>query len=265
MGSAYFGREVISLKKEKDFYKEVKNYILGLNSAITCANDPDEEFDTSEVGSSHVPILEFKVNNTDLFKFYRSAALSSTSITGFIVAMNNVPTGIPESTKGMSFKESSVSEGVPYTSDFKRGVIISHIVNDNFVYLMFSPLWNYSDNRKNNSFRVLYCKSGDDIYVTSSIAQLSAWNKYNAFNISDLTLYDLTTPTSNGTFLSRFAHAAPAGQIDYIKSSIYQNNSQRSFENKAIYDSSTVNISDTVSLKDGAYIAVGSHQLVKVS
>lgn len=264
MEGAFFGKEVISLKKEKDFYKEVKNYITGLNSLITCANDPDEEFDTSEVGSSHIPILEFKVDGTDLFKLYRDSTLSVTSNTSFYVSMNNVPTGIPESTKWMSFKESSISEGVPYTSDFKRGVLISHIVNDNFIYLMFTPLWNYSDNRKNN-FRVLYCKSGDDIYVTSSNTLLSAWDKSNAFNISGLTLYDLATPTSNGTFLSRFSYAAPAGSIDYIKSSIYQSGNIRSFENMAIYDCTTVTTGDTVSLKDGAYVAVGPHQLVKVS
>lgn len=267
MGSSAFGSEILSFDKEKDFYAAIKTYVTGLSTAITCANDPDTEFDRSESGDDHVPTLAFKINNVDVFKLFRPDQLYSGGEVAVekIVFSMNVANGIPTSWQDMYFKEGNLGAKWSYNYSGKRGVMISHIVNDNFIFLQFTSLTTELQSRRTNAAGVLYSLTDDTVYVASSNTDLTTWDAANTFNLSGYTLYKIDNAGTSGTFLSRFSYAAPAGQIDYIKSAIYQSNNQKTIENRAIYDCTTVTTGSTVSLKDGAYLAIGPHQLVKVS
>lgn len=262
MGSSNFCIMQSVYGVEKEFAKKLVNYILSLSDKITCANDPDDEYDVGTVGTSYTPTFNFKINNKDAFRLYRTNALSA-GTNGFIFVANAVA-GAPTNQKNIYFVYHGSSNTRLYNENYTRGIVVSHIVNDNFVFLSFGAYSEEYDDRKNQNASFLFCMSGSDNFA-SSRGNINPYSETNCFNLSALELYDVATTLPNGVFVSRFAHAAPAGSIDYIKSSIYQNNSQKVFENKAVYDCSTVNVASTVSLKDGAYIAVGSHQLVKVS
>ena len=271
MGSALVGATISATGHEKEFYKAVKNYVVGLSSLITCDNDPDDEFDYATKGDSHIATLDFKINGVHAFKLYRPAVLRSNGSEAGVSAINfamDISESIPSNDGGLRFKFSDYGIGDPVaqSTSIKRGLIISHIVNDNFVLLCFSPaLYSYQSQGNNNTKRMVHCLSDSSTtFVTSSTGGVSL-SSAGMFNISSLTMYDKAVTIPSGTFISRFSYTSPPGKIDYIKSSIYQNNNSKMFENKAIYDSTTVTVGDTVSLKDGSYVAIGTHQLVKCS
>lgn len=255
--SSAFNTYVSSYSNEKTFIVKLINFLEGLSSDIVCASDPDDEYPND---SSHTPTFNFTIKNRSAFSLVRNNTLANRSRNFNFSA--TAKTGESANTSSLILSD-KLGWDEPYASNTaNRGIRISYIVNDDFILLSF---YVKDDNTTpKNNFTIIFFESNSSIFA-SSRANLSSYTQSNCFNISALTFYDLDSVYANGTFVSRFAHAAPAGQIDYIKSSIYQNNSQKAFENKAIYDSSTVGISDTVSLKDGAYIAVGPHQLVKVS
>lgn len=265
MGSTVYGAIVSVVDIEKEFWKAIKSYILSLDTRITCAEDPDDEFDYVTKGNDHIATMNFKFNNHSAFKIYRSQPLrdeSDQEIGAHPMFAINAAAGIPENI--MSFKASSGIYPPVESASIERKIVISHIINDNFIFISFKEYWQTSGFGINNA-SVLFAFSGSNIYVGGDFVPGVDYDRQTAFNLSNYTLYDLAAPAYSGTFLSRFSYTAPQGNIDYIKSSIYQNNAEKVFENKAIYDCTTVTAGDTVSLKDGAYIAVGTNQLVKVS
>ena len=261
MGSSNFCIMQSATAVEKVFVKKLVDYILGLSDSITCDNDPDEEYDISTVGGDYTPTFNFKINDNNAFRLYRGNTLS-TPTNGMVFVANTISV-VPTNQKSITYVTNPGSNVRMYNESYTRGIVVSHIVNDNFIYLSFGS-YDEGSARNSGNAAFLFCTSGNDNFVTSR-GNVNPYLVANCFDLSGLTLYDLAEELPAGVFVSRFAHAAPAGSIDYIKSSIYQNNSQKVFENKAVYDCSTVNVASTVSLKDGAYIAIGSHQLVKVS
>ena len=275
MGSTAYGIAIQATGQEKEMYRAIKNYILGLDSRITCDNNPDDEFDTTkwgttEQGYAHVPTLEFSISGTHIFTILRERSLcdSDGSHKGarFVDCKMDAISGIPDNYANIVFRpdgESGYANYVDWSDNYTRGVIISHIVNDSIVYIGISSL-NAAQNVRDAFNWSMWHNLSNNVLFLNSTKQQSGYNKTRFYNLSDRTLYR-TTDIASGTFLSRFSYACPPGTIDYIKSSIYQNNNEKVFENRAIYDSTTVAVGDTVSLKDGAYAAVGTHQLVKVS
>lgn len=262
MGSSIYGASVKAEGKENVSYKAIKNYLTGLDSRITCAEDPDEEFNADIKGSSHVPTLNFSISGTHIFKLYRESSLADYSKR--MVFSMDAGNGIPANTKGIRNGEFTPDESRTWDAEVSRGLTISHIINNNFIFLSFTAIDSSQNIRNSDNAGFMYCASDSKVYLCSFPA-VSPYDKSHIFNLSSYTLYDLATPGTVGTFLSRFSYAAPAGEIDYIKSSIYMNNDTKQFENRAIYDCTSVNVGDTVSLNDGSYVAVGPHQLVKVS
>lgn len=266
MGSAY-GTIIQTESHEKLFYKAIKNYILSMNSKITCAEDPEEEFDVSIKGGDHVPTLNFSLNGVHLFKMYRPAALESN---GSEIAVNTVNfeldavAEVPHQILAINFRPSVTGQTRVQSNTDPRGIWISYIANDNFLYIRFGCYNRILREEEPINGGYVCCSSNNTLYLALT-GYGGVGSKQSVFNLSGLTFYDGATAGKIGTFLSRFTYAAPPGSIDYIKSSIYMNNNEKAFENRAIYDSTTVTIGDTVSLKDGAYVAVGTHQLVKVS
>lgn len=262
MGSTIFGAIIEINDVEKEFWKALKTYILSLDPGITCAEDPDDEFDYSTKGNDHIATMNFKINNTQIFEIHRTSALrdnNNQELPAKISLATNANAGIPE--LNTDFKIAPGIYDQPQSVVTTRKIMISHIINDNFIHIALNTIGLNGTTYGN----VNYSKSGNDVFVGNKNGSGETYTRDMAFNLTRYTMYDLATPAYAGTFLSRFSYAAPQGNIDYIKSSIYQSNGEKVFENKAIYDCTTVIAGDTVSLKDGAYIAVGTNQLVKVS
>lgn len=256
MGSSTYAASVEAYGHEKEMYRSIKNYLTNLDPRITCDNDVDEEWSGSV--AEHIPTLDFKINNTPIFSLYRDKYIDLTSK---YINFTLLPSGIPSNSKGIRNAKDQPNEEKAANYDRTRGLAISHIINDNFILLSFAGLSTTVRNNDNVTFALSFTNSVTYI----GAAQTGTYDKAHCFDISGYTLYNLTLPSSTGTFISRFSYGAPVGSIDYIKSSVYQSNGSKIFENKAVYDSTTVNVGDAVSLKDGSYVAVGTHQLVKVS
>lgn len=268
MNGANFYSTVVSQGNEIAFMKEIVSFITGLDEKITCNDDPDYEYDKDNRGETYVPRFRFYFNNEHIFTINRGANLN-TGANGFTIQY--IYDDAVFNSRWVHVHDSSVQS---YLVVRKRWSYISYIISDNFILIDFHdvvPSWG-----DQYGIRIMYAKSGDDEYSAYDILRYSDnFTKECVFNISialggtgtptGLVFRDLSS-TKSGSFTSRFAYKSLPGQIDYIKSCVYLNGDQRQFDISAICDSTELQaIGDTVSLKDGAYLAVGLHQLVKVS
>ena len=255
---ATFGYEVISNSVEKDFASDLVNYITGLDDRITCSNNAETEYDSSDL--THVPTFNFLIDNEVAFTLIRAgrnntgggvqAPLSSSS-TGFLANFGNLSV----------YMGCIKTDAIPYTKSDARKFAVSSIINNNFIFLSINGIEYYFGNYNTNNTNIIYAKTSTKKYLSTYTGVTFAKN--NIFDISTRTFSPIGENV-DGTFTSRFSYACPPGTIDYIKSSVYMNGGQKQFEIASIYDSTTVTIGDTVSLKDGPYLAVGTNQLVKV-
>lgn len=277
MGSSTYAASVEAYGVEKEMYRSIINYLTGLDSRITCDTDVDTEWSKAEGDSNHFPTFNFSINNTPIFSLSRDSNIAQyyrqpSNVAIFKLLLDGTPTYQTYIRDKKDEPDTAVQNYVACT----RGLTISHIINDNFILLSFAAcpdgiVPNTTNTRyrdmDNATFALSF--SNNEMYIgatkAASAAPYTPYSKAYCFDISDYTMYNVTTPSSVGTFVSRFSYGAPVGTIDYIKSTVYQSNSSKIFENKAVYDSTTVNVGDAVSLKDGSYVAVGAHQLVKVS
>lgn len=253
MATMRFAEVVQSTGNEVDFMKNVIAYITGINNAITCEDDPDDEYDVGTVGTSHIPTFRFSFNGNHILTISRSASLGeSMSLmqiyfvdNGDIIASNDV---------------TYMYRGTAWSVNELRQFKMSYIDFPGICML------NITSERFGGSFTVLFTESRSNSYGSYRSIRVSAstYTVANIFNISECILYD-TLAGIQGNFISRFAYKAQPGKVDYIKSSIYANNNIKQFDLTSIYDCTEVSPGSVVSLEDGAYLAVGPHQLVKVS
>ena len=247
-----FATKIENYGTEKEFMAAVVSYITGLSDKITCSSDLDTEFSDSDL--THVPEIIFSIGGAEL-KLKRTASLSDASYSYNII-------------NGQSSIACLFNGGTPtlYTTVATRHYWISDIINNNFILL--SIVGDSSGGPYAGDGNIIYAAGSSSTYNYSFFTNISSvgYTKDRLFNISSRIFKNSSNPSIEGTFLSRFSYAAPAGQIDYIKSSVYMtgNPAQKVFDIPSIYDCTTVTAGDTVSLKDGAYLAVGTHQLVKV-
>ena len=62
-----------------------------------------------------------------------------------------------------------------------------------------------------------------------------------------------------------FSFEARTGYLDFISHSSFVSGSTKVFTSTDIYDCTTVNFGDTLSLKDGAnFLAIGAHSMVRL-
>lgn len=277
MGSSTYAASVEAYGVEKEMYRSIINYLTGLDSRITCNTDADTEWTRAEGDSNTVPTFNFSINNIPIFSLSRDSNIAQyyrqpSNVTVFKLLLDGTPTYQTYIRDKKDEPDTAVQNYVACT----RGLTISHIINDNFILLSFAACPDaIVPNTTNTRYRDMdnatfaLSLSNNQLYIgatkAASAAPYTPYGKAYCFDISDYTMYNVTTPSSVGKFVSRFSYGAPVGTIDYIKSSVYQSNGSKIFENKAVYDSTTVNVGDAVSLKDGSYVAVGTHQLVKVS
>lgn len=277
MGSSTYAASVEAYGTEKDMYRSIINYLTSLDSRIACDTDLDTEWETSIGTPGHFPTFVFSINNTPIFSLSRDGQIATYYRQGSnILIFKLLLDGVPTNQINIRNKKDNPETETQWDTVYTRGLTISHIINDNFILLSFAacpdgivPQTTNTRYRDMDNATFALSLSNNQTYIgatkAASAAPYTPYSKAYCFNISDYTLYNVTTPSSVGTFVSRFSYGAPVGTIDYIKSSVYQSNGSKIFENKAVYDSTTVNVGDAVSLKDGSYVAVGTHQLVKVS
>ncbi len=277
MGSSTYAASVEAYGTEKDMYISIINYLTSLDSRITCDTDVDTEWSAAINDPGNIPTFVFSINNTPIFSLGRDRNIATyyrqpSKVLVFKLLLDGVPTDQISIRNKKDSPETETQWEVTYT----RGLTISHIINDNFILLSFAASSNATTSqttdttwRDTDNATFALSLSNGQTYIGATKAASEApyipYSKAYCFNISDYTMYNVTTPSSVGKFVSRFSYSAPVGTIDYIKSTVYQSNGSKIFENKAVYDSTTVNVGDAVSLKDGSYVAVGTHQLVKVS
>jgi len=245
--SVTFANETWIVGTEKQFMAGLINYITGLDSRITCSSDVDDEYSESDL--THIPSFNFSIDGKIAFTLTRPSALSNDVYT-YTVSCNSVSSS-PAFKTGNPAQRDSV---------LPRALVVSSIISPYFILLSFGG-FGYNGGYSNSNTNIAYIDNNSKSY--SSVISGIGFSKDNIMNISGRTFYEIDGETS-GAFISRFAHAAPAGQIDYIKSAVYMNGSNKAFDTSAIYDSSTVSLGSIISLKDGTYFVAGPHQLIKV-
>lgn len=253
-----FDTTISSSGNEVAFMKEIIDYITDIDTSITCLDDPDDEYDVGTVTTSHRPVFRFCINNTNYFNIERNEALSSNSNRIIFKLLDG-----NGNTKASIGLRTGADTG--WNVSTTRQTFVSFIFSSGLLIINMHGSVSYSNIQLLTG---MYIISGDNAYMSKKIYSSElAYTDYTlaeVFNISLFEIEGLTSATS-GTFLSRFTYKAQPGKVDYIKSSIYIKNNTKQFDLTQIYDCTEVSVASTVSLKDGAYFAVGSHQLVKVS
>lgn len=245
---------------EKEFISELINTITGLSPKITCSGSIDQ-YDSGD--TSTIPEFIFSINGKETLKIKRAAALSS-NCAYFEVS---IFVGDSYMAQNQQFYYSTSSYAASAVTT--RSYYISWIVSRDFILFALHTSVESSGYGKNHV--VINAKHGNSHYGTGYFKDGTYLSRNELFQIEtnkandqSLIFYDFDSGSS-GTFLSRFSFISRPGTIDYVKSSAYVNSGYKTFDISDVYDCTTVNIGDTVSLNDGAYLAVGTHQLVKVS
>lgn len=252
MSSAYLN-DVYSNGSEIAFAKQIITHLTSLDSRITCSSDPDDEYDQSEHGDTYVPTLNFKINNELAFTIKRSGALNNTAYQFQYIC--------DSTSQVLNFQGNAYRHWV----EAFRHIAISHIVTDNFIYIEINGYFS-NGGVTPARFAVAYVSQSNKMYFSAAAGTSDPVSKATVFNISEFMFRELVDGNgAQGTFVSRFPYNAAAGEIDYVKSAVYCFQDVKQFDLKSVYDCTTVTPGSSVSLKDGSYIAVGPHQLVKVS
>ena len=245
---------------EKEFVSELINTITGLSNKITCSGSVDQ-YDSGD--TSTIPEFTFSINGKETLKIKRSAALSNNS--GCFYVSIFVDNNYMSQNKHCYYSQGDYAASFITT----RSYYISWIVSRDFILLSLHTSVEASGYGKNHV--VINAKHEDSYYGTGYFKDGTYLSRNELFQIEtdksnnqSLIFHDFDSGL-NGTFSSRFSFISKPGTIDYIKSSAYVSSGYKVFDIPDIYDCTTVNIGDTVSLKDGAYLAVGTNQLVKVS
>ena len=257
MGSSNFYTNVIAYNStEAEFMKAVISYITGLDSRITCSEDPDYEYDREERGDYYTPVFNFYIGSKLIFTISRDVNLRNAAGGFGIYVKTNSQT---LANKWVADINGSKYYGVRDNRAFR----IAYVISDNFILLDIHQ--NFSSEDSIPGIAVIYTISDTSDYVAYKVIDpASSYNKSSIFNISGILFYNFSN-ASSGTFVSRFSYKSVPGKIDYVKNSVYATAGQKQFDIKGIYNCTTVTSGNTVSLDDGSYIAVGPNQLVKIS
>lgn len=254
MGTYKFDLSISSSSTEIAFVKAIISAITGLDDRITCIDDPDEEYNK---GGSYKPKFRFCLNSVEFFRFQRNLNASSRNgVFVFSYTLNDTPTSIGT----ISYSSDHYDWGTSASRIYK----FSYIVSGDFITIAIAQ---HSTDTSRSGVIFPCILSTDDSYTSyKTISNNSDYNVGKVFDVSECVFKSISGGAINNmTFLSRFTYKAQPGKVDYIKNSIYTSSGSKIFDTTALYDCSEVASGSTVSVNDGAYLAVGPHQLVKVS
>ena len=250
MGSFYFNK-IYSNSNEIDFMNLVVDFILSIDSRITCDTTVAEQYDSSmwEEGTEHVPTFNFIISNKIDFQLKRENTLAGNDLALIIGHGTDYRSG--------TYFSSAWHNGGVYQNLY-RELNISALVNDTFILFSFGGMAQYGT----AGFDCVWFTSNDKNYTNFTWGR-SALTIASIFDISGKTFTELETSAS-GTFVSKFPYNAPSGEIDFSRGAAYVNGGYEVFNSSVFIDCTKVTVGDTVALANGAYFAVGPHQLVKI-
>lgn len=263
--SAFYENTISITGIEKDFMSALISALTGISPAVTCTGDISQY----DGATSVKPEFVININGKPTITLTRTSVLSANGSFNIKVDVGGNSVIASRQIKFWSGNLGSNTSGA-------RGAYVSWIAsaNGNVIFICireYVASTGFTGNHVISTFKINDNVYGDGFYRNKNNGAIS---KSDMFNLSE---YDngvsivpyvyrnYDNANDNGSFVSRFQYTAKPGMIDYVKSSIYVDNGTKKLECPSLFDCSNVNTGDTVSLKDGAYLAVGTHQLVKVS
>lgn len=269
-----FFTEIISSDGiEKDFIGVVYDYITDLWSNITCqvyyngeyvSDDPDD----MAYGSTIVSEMRF-VLDTDVilgFQAYPNirSGVGYAANAGYNVYLKcgNITaaqkgSGYTTQMKGTCLRNKASDSDV--STSASRQYRMSKYVDNNIFILWIGP-YDAADFKNTNGLAIMKFK------VTESGVEKWKWAAYTGPNIIENASVYNADGTNSTIKSSMFSYEARTGYLDFISHSNFITGSTKAFTSTDIYDCTTVNFGDTLSLKDGAnFLAIGAHSMVPIN
>lgn len=269
MGIIKVDQRLESTGNEKSFLTLVYDYIMDLWDGITCTMtlgdgtvienaDPDDMVwsnnETINVDFTLKTnlILRFQVHigasmgvdmnrNTayNIFFKFNDTTLASVGSDG----------GNTRSGSGLRFVVSS--NWPKYSDNATRRYLVSKYISDSTFIIWFGDYDKTS--WKNSNLFIMGIKDTSD-----------NWHYAGGNNIDNATFYD--SEGASATKSPMFSYEARTGYLDFISHSSFVTGGTKAFTSTDIYDCTTVNFGDTLSLKDGAnFLAIGAHSMVPIN
>lgn len=136
-----------------------------------------------------------------------------------------------------------------------RKYILTQYRDDNLIILWITPC-NGSSYKDENSVCIMKMTNGNSVYWTGKNGQDILSNNENIVNVDNNSVYKIN---------NMFNFEARTGYLDFISHSSFLIGNTKAFASTDIYDCTTVNFGDTLSLKDGAnFLAIGAHSMVRL-
>lgn len=294
----FYTETVLSTGNEMDFLKKIYEYIITnekIGSGITCSvtkwdNSTSSYITIDNAESSDIEYVLPSYNNTKyintqyhldnnislVFQSYPTSDrvwesagsdMNRIASNGFNISLYITGIKIFDKTvNSYSWGSSCIQFTNPETQgdrwknvkpnqNRERKYIFSRYIDDNVLIFWINP---YSSTSFKDSGGLSFIKFKDSNSTWH-------WSGYTGPSpIENSTVYD--SNGSNATTKSpMFSFEARTGYLDFIAHSSFVSGSTKMFTSTDIYDCTTVNFGDTLSLKDGAnFLAIGAHSMVRL-
>lgn len=170
----------------------------------------------------------------------------------------------------ITYTDESISDSSPfliYLDDVQVGsgntkfyygtVSLEIIEGDDILFFKLGP----ESNLMEATIFIVELKNGDKTYLSYNTVAASLGFDY--YNIENIRFTDIVGTFDSAIKSPMFSYEARTGYLDFISHSSFVSGSTKAFTSTDIYDCTTVNFGDTLSLKDGAnFLAIGSHSMV---
>lgn len=273
-----FNMEVISSTgTERDFYRQIYNYIVGTQESpsklwpgITGTVSPDDPYPGPTINNQDF-LLDSDIGFALRLQSYPSSRSSTYDVSrGFNIGIylgyvNTSNPGTPLTTRNLTGQ--SGWNGLIFTTDgwapratssFLREYAFSKYEDDNIFMFWMTPMTaTYLDFR---GAEVGFIKIKD----TNEVLHIGA-TAYSRNLIEGLNLYN-TNGSNACTKSTMFSYEARTGYLDFISHSTFVSGVTKVASTNDIYDCTTVNFGDTLSIENGVnFLAIGSHSMVPLN
>ena len=260
---------ITSTGNERSFLTLIYNYIMDLWDNITCVvsdssgtvigDDPEDVTFARNTACNMDFILD---ESTKLrFQIYPgSDAFANPISSGYNIGLyggSNIVfnKNLNNTTvQNGSCLHCSASHYTPSTSTTRKYCFTKYD-SDNIFILWIGP-YTASDFKDTKTVSIIKFKDASNSW------HLAGNSKPDIFNGSNVCNMDGTNPA---TLSPMFSYEARTGYLDFISHSSFVSGSTKVFTSNDVYDCTTVNFGDTLSLKDGAnFLAIGAHSMVRL-
>lgn len=257
---------------ERSFLTLIYNHIMNLWNGITCSvKNGDSDIispatpDDFVWGADTVSYIEFKLDTASSLRFTshpRNASDKRTreyNVAFFVngaTIINRGETEVTDGRGGLLFCGNSgwLGDGMSPETAGTRKWICSEYLSDNVKILWFAS--KDATTYKDSLVTIVMLKDTN--------ANWHYGGTGTGFNPETSDIYD-STASSVATKSNLFSFEARTGYLDFISHSSFVSGSTKAFTSTDIYDCTTVNFGDTLSLKDGAnFLAIGAHSMVRL-